>query len=582
MGWGSDAMAALLGKLDFDYVALNPGASYRGLHDSIVNYNGNVHPTMLLCLHEEHAIAIAHGFAKVSGKAMLVIVHSNVGLMHATMAMFNAWCDRVPIVVLGANGPVDAAKRRPWIDWIHTTQDTGALVRSYTKWDDQPGSVAASLESILRANQYAQTAPYGPTYVVLDAGLQEQKLDKPLAIPDPKRFVPPSLAEPSAADVDRAIAILRGAKRPVILSGRVARTVDAWNARVAFAEAFGAQVITDFKIGSTFPSDHPLNAGPSGYMLQAAVAPVLREADVVLNLDFIDIAGTLKQVWGDVPPTSTIVSCSLDRYVHNGWSMDYFGLPPVDFEMAVDPDVFIAKALAALGSAPKPALPTAKKPAVAKAAPAPTGDAIGIDTLSDALNEAFKGRDTCYIRLPLGAAGQRFDFGHPLDYLGYDGGGGIGSGPGMAVGAALALRGTGRLPVAVLGDGDYLMASSALWTAVANDIPLLVVVSNNRSYFNDELHQDRMARLRDRPVERRWIGQRIDGPAPDIATNARSFGAIGIGPITRLADLPAAFIEARTQLEAGKVVVLDVVVTPGYDPAVEVATVIADGSTKTR
>src|SRR5580693_118056 len=156
MAWGSDAVAAVLRALDLKYAALVPGASYRGLHDSIVNYLGNENPQMLLCLHEEHAVAIAHGYAKVTEEPMLAIVHSNVGLMHATMAFFDAWCDRLPVVVLGATGPVDATKRRPWIDWIHTSADQGALVRNYTKWDDQPGSPAAALESIVRANQIAR------------------------------------------------------------------------------------------------------------------------------------------------------------------------------------------------------------------------------------------------------------------------------------------------------------------------------------------------------------------------------------------------------------------------------------------
>jgi hypothetical protein len=135
-GFGSDVVAETLRALDIPYVALNPGASYRGLHDSLVNYLGNEQPQMLLCLHEESAVAIAQGYAKVTGRAMGAIVHSNVGLMHATMAIFNAWCDRMPVLVLGATGPVDAVKRRPWIDWIHTARDQGALIRGYVKWDD--------------------------------------------------------------------------------------------------------------------------------------------------------------------------------------------------------------------------------------------------------------------------------------------------------------------------------------------------------------------------------------------------------------------------------------------------------------
>src|SRR6476661_2223451 len=178
--FGSDVIADTLRALEIPYIALNPGASYRGLHDSLVNYLGNAAPQMLLCLHEESAVAIAHGYAKVTGKAMAVAVHSNVGLMHATMAIFNAWCDRMPVLVLGATGPVDAPKRRPWIDWIHTARDQGALIRNYTKWDDQPASAEAAREGLLRACWLAQSAPMGPVYINLDAGMQEAPLADPL------------------------------------------------------------------------------------------------------------------------------------------------------------------------------------------------------------------------------------------------------------------------------------------------------------------------------------------------------------------------------------------------------------------
>src|SRR5215475_11683761 len=195
-GFGSDVAAEALRALDVPYIALNPGASYRGLHDSLVNHLGNADPQMLLCLHEEHAVAIAHGYAKVTGKPMGAIVHSNVGLMHATMAMFNAWCDRTPVVVLGATGPVDAAKRRPWIDWIHTAQDQGALVRNYTKWDDQPASVPAAAESLLRAYRMATTPPCGPVYVCLDAGLQESRIGALPSLPQASRYRAPAPAAP--------------------------------------------------------------------------------------------------------------------------------------------------------------------------------------------------------------------------------------------------------------------------------------------------------------------------------------------------------------------------------------------------
>src|SRR3954469_3716733 len=235
----------MLRALDIPYLALNPGASYRGLHDSIVNYLGNDKPQMLLCLHEESAVAIAHGYARAAERSMGVVLHSNVGLMHGTMAIFNAWCDRVPMLSLGATGPWDAAKRRPWIDWLHTASDQGALVRDYTKWDNQPASVPAAYEALLRAAQIANTAPRGPTYVNLDAALQESKVGALPSLPDPKRFQPPPATVPSQDALQVAAAVLSNAKKPVVLAGRGWRTEAAWKARIAFAEKLQARVLTD-------------------------------------------------------------------------------------------------------------------------------------------------------------------------------------------------------------------------------------------------------------------------------------------------------------------------------------------------
>lgn len=253
MEWGSDAIAALLRELNFGYVALNPGSSYRGLHDSLVNYLGNENPTMLLCLHEEHAISIAHGYAKVTNTPLLTAIHSQVGLMHASMAMYVAWVDRIPMVVIGANGPVDATKRRPFRDWVHTSADNAALVRNYTKWDDQPGSVEAALISVLRANQIARSLPGGPTYVSLDVTLQEDPLDPSVTLPDIARYAPPSPPVPTPADVANVASLLRAARKPVILIGRVSRSLAGWNERIALAEALNARVVTDHKVGAGFP-----------------------------------------------------------------------------------------------------------------------------------------------------------------------------------------------------------------------------------------------------------------------------------------------------------------------------------------
>src|SRR5947207_7321276 len=251
--WGGEAIAAVLRTREIPFLALNPGASYLGLHDSIVNYLGNTRPQMLLCLHEESAVAIAQGYAKVSGRMMGAVVHSNVGLMHASMAIFNAWCNRMPMLVLGATGPGDASKRRAWIHLIHTDSQQAALVRDYTKWDNQPASVPAAYEAILRAAQIANTAPRGPTYVNLDAGLQESKIGALPPVPDAKRYRPADPSRPSASAVEAAAKLLSAAKHPVILAGRVSRSEAAWIDRVALAEKLQARVFTDIKLGAAFP-----------------------------------------------------------------------------------------------------------------------------------------------------------------------------------------------------------------------------------------------------------------------------------------------------------------------------------------
>ncbi|HWB47951.1 MAG TPA: thiamine pyrophosphate-binding protein [Stellaceae bacterium] len=561
--WGSDVMALMLREVGLPYVALNPGASYRGLHDSLVNLLGNTEPQMLLCLHEEHAVAIAHGYAKVAGKPMGAIVHSNVGLMHATMAVFNAWCDRVPVILLGATGPVAADKRRPWIDWIHTAADQGALIRNYTKWDDQPNSVGAVPESVLRAYKTATTAPQGPVYVCFDAALQETRIGDLPALPRADRFKAPAPAAPDPAALAEAAALLDKAERPVVMVGRFGRSEEAWARRVRLAEALDATVLTDPKTGSGFPTAHRLQGPPAGNQPSPEALAVLREADVILSLDWVDLGGALKTAHGDAPVKAKVVLASLDHQLHNGWSMDYQGLPPADIHLAVAPDVAVAALLPLLTPRARGHHAT---PEPAETAPEPPKDAITPVSLAQALREALAGRTACLIRTPLAWGGHAWETAHPLDMLGGDGGGGIGGGPGMAVGAALALRegGSGRLPVAVLGDGDTLMGITALWTAVHYRIPVLIIVANNNSFFNDELHQDRMARQRERPVANRWIGQRIADPEPDLATLARGQGATGFGPVRDPAELVRTLRQAIDTVEAGGVALVDVRVEPGY------------------
>ena len=571
--WGSDAIAALLRDMDIPYVLLNPGSSYRGLHDSLVNYLGNERPQMLLVLHEEHAVAIAHGYAKVTEQPLLAIVHSNVGLMHASMAVYNAWCDRLPVLLLGATGPVDAARRRPWIDWIHTSRDQGALVRGFVKWDDQPASVAAAFESLLRAKQIAQTAPKGPTYVCLDVTLQEEKLPAMPKRPDVTRYRAPDPPRAAPELVARAAAMLREAARPLLLMGRVSRSVDAWNARVALTEALNARVLTDLKVGAAFPTDHPLRAAPPGVFLTPDAAAVVRDADVILSLDWVDLAGTLKQGFGNDDVGARVIQVSMDQVLHNGINMDHQGLPPTDLVLFCDPESAVVDLAREIGvqTPAYSAVRATSTPVSSQRGP------ISIGMVADALRSALDGRDACLLHLPLGWAGDMWHFRHPLDFVGSDGGGGIGAGPGLTVGGAIALLGAARLPVSILGDGDYLMGATAFWTAANARVPLLAIVCNNRSFFNDEVHQERVAKTRGRPVENRWIGQRIDDPAPDLGMIARAQGLHGIGPVTDATALPQALRDAVEAVVQGKAVVVDVHVQPGYNPAMAAGMTRAHG-----
>jgi len=567
--WGSDALAELLRRLGLRYIALVPGSSYRGLHDSLVNYNGNRDPQLLVCLHEEHAVAVAHGYAKVTGDPMAVAVHSNVGLMHASMAVYNAYCDRVPMLIIGATGPVDAARRRPWIDWIHTSADQGALIRPYSKWDDQPASIEAALDSLARAHAITRAAPSAPTYVCLDVSLQEQPLATPPVIPDTRRDRSPRSSGPDAAAVRATLELLGEARRPLFLLGRLGRDERDWDRRVALAERYGALVISDLKNGAVFPTRHRLHPSPPGIFLPVASARLIGAADLILSLDWVDLAGTLAAAASHGHQAAArIISCTTDSALHNGWSKDSFGREPVDLRVPADPDLLVRALLepdAPARPAQWPAAGTAPVPGGAPVPAADGGSDIFVHDLAEALRAALAGSPACLVRVPLGWGGADLEADHPLDYLGMDGGAGIGSGPGMAVGAALALEDSGRLPVAVLGDGDFLMGGTALWTAAHYRLPVLIVVANNSSFYNDVVHQERIAGQRRRPARNSWIGQAISDPEPDLPAFARSLGFRAADQVGDRSALPAALAEAVAAARAGHCVLVDVRVRPdGY------------------
>ncbi len=569
VAFGSDAIAELLRSLGHRYITLTPGASFRGLHDSLVNYLGNKDPELLLCIHEENAVSIAHGWTRVTGKPMVVALHSNVGLMHATMSIFNAWCDRIPMVLIGAQGPMDSTRRRPWVDWIHTTTDLGALLRGYTKWDNQPSSVPSALEALLRAHQIAATEPAGPTFVCLDAGLQEGLIEMDgSGLPPLERFAPPRAAEPPADALKQAAQMLSQAKRPLIMFGRMSGEQSDWDARVALAERLGANVLTDIKTRATFPTSHPLQPFPPTLYLTPEAGGLIRDADVILALDWIDPAGTMRQACRGEIPNGKVIICSLDQYSHNGWSMDYQALPVVDLNFLASPDRFVTRLLEELGEGQNKAYVPSPR-GEPEPGPDMVDGRISVAAFARTVTSTLAKYRPSYIRLPLGWPGSCCNFDGPLDYIGFDGGGGIGSGPGMAAGAALALRdmGSDRLPVAVLGDGDYLMGLTALWTAVHYKVPMLILVANNQSFFNDELHQERVARMRGRPIENRSIGLRMDDPPLDLAMLARGQGSAGFGPVASPEALSAEIGKAVDVVKAGGVAVIDVSVAPEYSRA---------------
>src|ERR1700741_2425728 len=295
VAWGSDIAAQMLRPFGIPFISLNPGASYRGFHDSLVNHLGNENPGIILCLHEDHSVSIAHGYSKATGEPMACVLHSNVGLLHGMMSLFNAWCDRAPLFVLGATGPVAEEKRRPWIDWIHTSRDQGAYIRSIIKWDDQPTSPDALVESMMRANMLTRSAPTAPAYICLDAGSQEQKLEREPEWPDVSRFKPPAPPRPSKQSVDEALVLLQGAQRPVIMIGRGSRKAEYWAPRIKLAERLGACVVTDLKQGAVFPTDHPAHYCPPFNVLGKDARELLCEADVIVALDWGDLGGALRQ-----------------------------------------------------------------------------------------------------------------------------------------------------------------------------------------------------------------------------------------------------------------------------------------------
>ena len=573
--WQSDIIVDLIKQFGFPYIALNPGASYRGLHDSLVNYGGNV-PPMLLCQHEKIAVQIAHGYAKATGKPMVAIVHDVVGLLHATMGIYYAYVDRAPIFVIGATGPMDESRRRPFIDWIHTANVQGEQVRNYVKWDYQPGSIEGVPDSFARAYGAMMTEPRGPVYMCYDAWLQEQPLKTEVALPaHPEAVAPVPMAADAAALGKIADSLLK-AKFPVLLAEYVGRHADGFHHLVALAETVGAAVY-DVNGRLNFPNRHKLNLSME--------KDVFKDADLILSLDTRDwekpthmIDRTKRATVPLYPADCEMIELGFGDIGLSKWSMDFTRM--TNCSMRVLGDTLTAlpeltklcqkriswSASVASRMAKRVAEIGARHDALfAKWAEASREDwdasPIALPRLAHEIWEAIKTEDWVLSACTLQEwALKLWDFDLPYRHAGRA----LGTGTqiGVSLGVALAHRGTGRLVIDIQPDGDLMFDAGALWTAAKNNIPFLIVMYNNRAYYNDWEHQIRVAEHRGTPVERAHIGQDIVGPAPDFAKLAQSCGWYAEGPIERPDEIAGALQRAIAQVKAGQPALVDTVTQP--------------------
>jgi len=572
--YGSDMMADMLRALGIEYAAINPGSSYRGLHDSIANYLGNRDPQLILCCHEAIAVSMAHGYTKVTGKPMVALVHDTVGLLNATNAIYAAWLDQVPVLIVGASGPMAIEKRRPYIDWIHTALVSGNVVRDYVKWDDQPGSLASVPDSLIRAYRVAMTEPRGPVYVCLDTGLQEEVLTEAVPQPSPQRYPPPSLLQAEPAAIDRAAKLLVGAKSPVVVADYLGRNPEAVSYLIELAELLALPVI-DGGHRFNFPNTHPLD-------LTGAEEELLQQADVVLALDVPNIfryLATVDNVSREsryrVASNTQVIHITLHDLALRSWSQYYGKLVAVDVPIAGDTSVALPALIVAcrklLRGKRRTELRSRFKRLEARhralrhqwqeaCRRSWDEEPISLPRLAAELGQVIGNEDWVLTGQDLNGWARRLWVREkPYQYIG--GSMGLGCGLGHSLGAALAHRRHGRLCVSIQPDGDFLFTPAALWTAAHYQIPLLVVMFNNRSYFNSENHQRLTAQYRGRPVENKVIGTRLESPVVDYAELARSFGLYGEGPIEHPGDLRPALERAIGIVRDKKEIALIDVVT---------------------
>jgi len=575
---GSDFMVDVLKSLGFEYVCANPGSSFRGLHESVINYGGNKSPEFITCCHEESSVGMAHGYAKVEGKPLAVFAHGTVGVQHAAMAIYNAYCDRVPVYLILGN-IIDATKRMPGVEWAHSVQDAAGMIRDFTKWDDLPISLTHFAESAVRAYKIAMTPPTLPVVIVADGELQENPIsaDAKMHIPKLTLAAPPQGDAGAVAEVAR---LLVAAENPVILADRMARTSAGVAALIELAEALQAPVV-DLGGRMNFPTRHPLNQSERNRALVA-------DADVVLGLEVADFFGALNNFRDQIErttqpitkPNAKLISINANDLYIKGNYQDFQRFPEVDIAIAADAQ----ETLPSLTEAVKRLTTDDRKRAFqdrgsrlqaahqqslerARDAAAFAWDASPISTarLSAEIWAQIKDQDwslvsatTFVSRWP-----QRlWGFDKHYQYIGNAGGYGIGYGAPAALGAALANRKHGRLTVNIQNDGDLMYAPGVLWTAAHHGIPMLNVMHNNRAYHQEVMQIQIMADRHSRGVANCGTGTTITAPNIDYAKLAQSMGVYGDGPISDPKDLGPAIKRALDVVKRGEPAMLDVVTQP--------------------
>jgi acetolactate synthase I/II/III large subunit len=573
---GGDFMVDVFKTLDIDYLAMNCASSFRGLHEAVLNHGGNTKPEILTCPHEEIAVHMAQGYAKIEGKPMAMICHGVVGLQHATMAMYNAWCDRVPVIVMGGN-IIEANKRGPGAEWVHSAIDPGAIARDFVKWDDQPTSLQHFAESAVRAYKVATTPPMAPVMLSLDAELQENPIAdaETLKIPKLSKVVPPQGGSAALAELAK---MLVAAENPVIIVDRVARTPAGMARLVELAETLQCAVIDN--VGRmNFPSRHPLN--------QSFRRAILRQADVIVAMEVNELWGSLNAFSDRIVRSSKpnykqgakiVTLGSRDLYMKSNYQ-DFGRYQEVDLTIGGDAEaslpILIEQIKRLIDDGKKSAFAArGQKLAAAKLAAveqAKSDATIGWDaspiTTARMCAEVYgqiKGEDWSLVgtAIRLTWPHRLWNFDKPYQWNGVSGGAGVGYNLPASLGAALANKRHGRLTLAFGGDGDFLFAPSTLWTAAHHRIPMLYIVHNNRAYHQEYMYLQAMAARHGRGITNTATGITITDPNVDYATIARGFGVHGEGPIIDPKDLGLAIKRAIAVVKTGQPAVIDVVTDP--------------------